>query len=308
MSFRYLKPSLALLLAATAVVLPAQDLDTVNVADQFSTGDRSALANGAAFTAADVTGSINYYTTFGGGSGTANPVLDVTVSQPTDGAGPTPAVTGNTTDGFSTSPNFALFVGDAGGGQNLVFGEENDANYFIRAAVYAEPRTVAGTAPQFERPYIAARVPSLVGTTFNTASNVDAIGGYGLYYETDTATFLAVKMHPNRVAADLSGAAAGARDAVAREVFATSAPITVGGWHIIEISCFNQQITFKLDGNTMITVTDTKYAAGQAALAYRELFTPTAPNEYQARFDYVVAGPSTAPPVPAAAGSWNLYE
>lgn len=286
--------------------LMAQDLDTTTVVDQFSTGSRSNQANGAAYTGADITGSINYYTTFEAGTATETEVLDVTIPQAVDGGGPSPAIVGNTGDSFSASPTFAVYIGDFGGGQNLIFGEENDANYYIRAAVWCEPHTIAGP-PQFERMYIAARVPSTIATVFNTTSNTDAIGGYGLYFESDTATFLAVLIHPTRTTGDLSGAAANLKDATARTVFAESAPIVAGGWHILEINCYDSLITYKVDGVELAEVTDTKYTAGQASLSYREVFTPTAPNEYQGRFDYVQAGPGVAPPPTLDAESWVLY-
>lgn len=292
-------------LAALPMAVAAQNLDTTLVVDQFSTGSRSSQPNGSAYTGADITGPINYYTTFEGGTATETEVLDVTVPQAHDGGGPTPAFPGNTGDSFSTSPNFAIYIGDFGGGQNLMFGTEASSNYFIRAAAYCEPRTVAGTPPQFERTYIAARVPALVGTTFNTASNTDAIGGYALMFESDTATFIAAKIHPDRATADLTGAQANGKDAVARTTFAESAPISAAAWHVLEINCYNSLITFKVNGTILAQVTDTKYTNGLASLSYREVFTPTAPNEYQGRFDYVVAGPAEAP---LSANAWDLYE
>ncbi len=288
----------------------AQDLDTVTVTDQFGSGSRSDQANGSAYAAPtypDITGTINYYTTYEGGTAGETPVLDVTLAtNDPDGAGPSNAIAGNTADTFSTSPNFAVFVGDGGGGQNLTFGEENDANYYVRAAVWCEPHTIA-SPPQFERIYISMRVPSLVGTTFNTISNTDAIGGYGLAFESDTATFLAVIWNPNN-AGDLTGAAASTKDATSRTVIAESAAITAGGWHILEVSAYGATITWKVDGAVLAETTDGTFPTGQASLSYREIFTPTAPNEYQSRFDYMVAGPSEAPPVPASANDWQLYQ
>lgn len=295
----------ALLATSLAVGAYAQDLETQSVVDQFSTGNRSSQANGAAYAAptyADITGSINYASTYEGGTAGEQPVLDVTVSNTTNDPATIPGVTANTADTSSTSNNKAVYVGDGGGGQNLIFGQADDANYYVRTAVYCEARASLAS-DGFERTYVVIHVP---GTTYNTTSNVDAIGGFGLCFESDTNKVQAVKFNPNN-AGDLTGAAAEARDATARTVFGETAAFTASGWHIFEISCRDNNYKFYVDGNKIADVNDLTFSTGFAALCYREVFK-TNTNEHQGRFDYLYAGPSPAAPKVNAAKDWTLFE
>jgi hypothetical protein len=282
--------------AATAAF--AQDLDTVSVADQFSAGSRTNQANGSAYSAPtypDITGTINYSSTFEGGNPVESEVLNVTVQNVTDDPATIPAITGDTGDGASVSPNFAVFVGDGGGGQNLEFGELNDANYQVNAAVYCFPRQpIVSPDPDplqgWERVYITIRCPQQPATA---GSNPDAIGGYAINFETDNGLFQAVKWNPNQ-AGNLGAAAVRNRDATARTVLGQSATaLTVPGWHKIGIKASGSTITFYVDGAQLTQVTDTTFTAGIATLSYREAFSDNA-NEYQGRFDYMTAGPAAA--------------
>ena len=287
------------LCAAAASVSVAQDLDTASVADQYSAGSRSNQANGSAYNAPtypDITGTINYSSTFEGGSATEDEVLNVTQANTTDDpAGPIPAIAGNTGDGASVSPNFAVFIGDGGGGQNLEFGELNDANYQVEAAVYCFPRQpIVSPDPDplqgWERVYITIRCPQQPAVA---GANPDAIGGYGINFETDNGLFQAVKWNPNN-AGIIGAAAVRNRDAAARTVFAQSAaPLTVPGWHKIGVKAVGSTISFFVDGAQLTQVTDATFTAGVATLSYREAFSDNA-NEYQGRFDYMTAGPAAA--------------
>jgi hypothetical protein len=297
--------SLIISLAAVGSVF-AQNLDTTNVADQFSAGSRSDQANGATWSAptyADITGSINYFSTFGAGTATSNPVLDVTAVQTQDGVTAIPAVAANTGDTSSTSNQFSLYVGDGGGGQNLQWGQITNANYYVATAFYCEQRTLAPPDADplqgWERVYVTVRCPQL-----STTSNIDAIGGYALNFETDSGKVQAVKWNPAN-AAVLTVAQVRARDAAARQVFAEQ--VLSNGWHRFEVSARNSTITFKVDGVQLAQVTDTTYAAGAPGLSYRENFTD-GQQERQGKFDYQFSGPSPVPPPVNAAKDWQIYQ
>lgn len=277
----------------------AQNLDTTSVADQFSAGSRSDQANGAAYSAPtypEITGSINYHTTFEGGTAAETPVLNVTQTQTPDGVNPIPAIAANTGDAFSTSNNMAIYVGDFGGGQNLQWGELTNANYYVAAAVWCETRA-AGV--DYERTYITVRCPVI-----STGSNMDAIGGYAINYESDTGKVQGVEWNPNN-AGTLTVAQTTARDANSRVVYGEQ--VVSNGWHRLEVAAHGSTITFKVDGVTFATANDSTYAAGVPSLSFREVFATSA-DEHQGRFDYMVSGPSQAPPVVNAAKDWQIYQ
>ena len=69
----------------------------------------------------------------------------------------------------------------------------------------------------------------------------------------------------------------------------------------MRIECLGQQITFKLDSTTLLTVTDSTHIQGQFGIGYQELFTTNA-NILGTRADNFLA---TA--LVSAVGDWQLY-
>jgi len=288
----------------------AQDLDTVSVFDQFNSGSRSDQANGLGYsspTYPGITGTINYITSFEGGNADETKVYDVTTTAVVNdiGAG-IPPVLANSGDTSSTTQNMAVYIGDGGGGQNLQFGELNDADYTLVTAMWAEPRPAPGDdtlpATGWERMYATIRIPV---DTSASGNNVDAEGGYAINFETDHAKFQAVEWNPLNAGA-LGATAVANRDAAVRTVYGESAAISVGGWHVLKISALGSDIKFYVDGVSIAEITDTTFAAGSAGLCYRERFN-TGNNERQGKFDYVGAGPTPTIPSTGVA-RWDLFE
>ena len=237
--------SIVTLALAMTTALYAQDLDTANVADQFTAGSRSDQANDSTWappTYPEITGSFNYFTTYEAGTATETPVLDVTIAQTvTDIGSAIPAISSNNADTSSTSPNMSIYVGDGGGGQNLQFGQLTNKNYYVATAFWCETRD---SGLGWERTYLTVRCPLK-----DTVSNVDAVGGYGIVFESDHGKLQAVKWNPNYATnGDLTVAAVTARDDNARILIAETAAISSPGWHTAKIAAGGSQITFGSTG------------------------------------------------------------
>jgi hypothetical protein len=293
---------------AVALAMPvmAQDLDTVTVSDTFDSGARgnetgsgtagaSASNEFAVITdTAGVTGSITYVNTWAGASAgepahAESPVINVTVANDNPDRnlpGAIEAITANAND--SVSPNSAVLIGDDGGFNGLFLGEGDDSNCFIQADVYCEDRTSEGTTV-----YEALSVALRAGhdpVVYEYSYSVDRDGSYSLTYDAQLGTVSARKWTVGNASGDIAS-----RVASTYTEFASQA--LTEGWHTFRVEGYGSQIIFSVDNVELVSVTDTEFTEGRPGLAYREASIDNA-DESQGKFDNLIAGPTTAPPLP----------
>jgi len=304
--------------AAMALVSAnAQDLDTVNVSDQFdvgtSRGNDAETGTGSfgasnvdgsdalAYSGSDATGTINYINTYSGGFSGAgdaageSPIVDVvnTGASNVDRQSTPIPLPANTRPG-ATDGNTAVIVCDDGGTNNLFFGESDDSDYFVEVDMYVWDRTaIAGD----ELGYIALRSGRNAADepdtdTFTTALTVDR----------EQAYYIAVDYHNLTVDArfslensDALGAGTGYTE------LSTPAAITEG-WHTFRIEANGTNIDFSVDGSVFHSITNATLISGRGALGHRESGVAGA-DEIASVFDNLKAGPA----VISSVDHWSLY-
>jgi hypothetical protein len=192
----------------------------------------------------------------------------------------------------ASSPRFAVEIGLSYAWDMLVFGQNTNRNYYAEVDAYCEIRD--DLAAGYDRISLGIRCnasnpssPVLDGAG-DTVPYMSS-GGYALSYETDTAQIVARKYgNSNDTAHALHRLEGYAAD------FASVA-INESGWHRFRIECQDETITFLVDGNLLISVTDPEYSRGPAGLHYRACFADNPfdlQNIHHARFDNLLAGPT----------------
>lgn len=327
---------LALALSLLAGVAGAQVFDTTTVTDNFTSGARGNDLNydtdgsgptppaassyatnttGTEYTlydGADANTPIKYINTYAanGSSGDAangeTPVVDVTVnvtmpdrSQVLDTMTNPVDITPNTRPG-AASPNNVILVGDDGGQNALIIGDEVSADYYIEVDVFCPDRS-ALAAPNFEIVQVALRACRNDPAPTGAALVVDREPSYFMYYDYQLREIRCVKALDG-----ISSAAAGGRGGagVAYDVqYGTTISSVAAGWHTFRIEANNSNVTYFLDGAQIATVADaTPIANGRAALAFRET-SVAATDEACGVFDNLKLGPTNS-----AVGSWTIYK
>lgn len=309
----YLFVAIGLLLGFCAF---AQDLDTVSVSDQFTSGARgneSAACGiqygGACVDGSDavtitntggVTGSISYVNSWAGAStgdptNGESPVRDVTAAHVhPDRNTSWAAIPANTRPG-ATSPNNAVLICDDGGHNGLYWGQEDDQNYYVEADVYCAQRTDLTTA-SYEAVGVCIRAASREGSWVDYTFNMDRSGSYALVYDEITNTIEAVTWARNTTTAAITS-----RAAESRTIHAAMTP-TANGWHTFRVEANGARIVFKVNEGTLADVIDGTYTNGYAGLVLREAGVDSA-LERPGYFDNMKSGPSSI----TAVDTWRQY-
>lgn len=323
------KFALALSMGLVASLATAQDLDTVSITDQFSTGTRgNAAGTGGGFGATNTTGTefldysgadatgtpIRYINTYAGASGGdagngESPVLAVT-----NVGNPDRSLLGNTipanTRPGATSASDVVLISDDGGINCLYFGEPNDADYFVEVDVYCyDASATAATATLNQIAGIAVRAgrdDQANGTINGGAYAIDRQPSFALVYDYHGRDVYAIQTRGNGTSADALNVAGGAGVFYA-SLYGTITDLAEG-WHTFRIEADGANVAFLVDGSVIgSTSTDgATVTAGRAALSYREGGVASA-SERAGTFDNLKAGPFTFVP-PSSVSQWTMFE
>lgn len=314
----------AALLAGIAV---AQDLDTVSITDQFTTGARgNETGTGGGFGASNTTGTefldysgadatgtpIRYINTYAGASGAGDaggesPVLAVTGVGNPDRSLIANTIPANTRPGATSASN-VIQVSDDGGINCLYFGEPNDADYFVEVDIYcydASAITPSATIGQIAG--IAARAgrDDEDNATINGgAYAIDREPSFALVYDYHGRDVYAIQTRGTGTSGDALNVAGGAGVFYA-VLYGTSLDIAEG-WHTFRIEADGATVNFLVDG-VQIGTTSTDGATvtnGRPALSYREGGVVSA-SERAGTFDNLKAGPFS---LPASVSEWTAFE
>lgn len=295
---------------AFASVAMAQDLDSTSITDQFNVGARgNETGTGGSYGASNTLGTefsdysgadssggpISYINTYAGASsGDAvhgeSPVLDVTNVGNPDRALLGNIISPNSRPG-ATDGGTVVLLSDDGGTNCLIFGENDDANYYVEADVYCYDQSgIVGDSWAF----VAARAcrDEDNATIWSGAFTVDREASYLLAYDYTTLTVGAYVI-PN----DCAGFASGPGTAVPAPV---GTQVVTEGWHTLRVEADSTTITYSVDGTQIAQITDVEIANGRGALGFRETGVTSA-SERAGTFDNLKAGPVSA------VGEWNLY-
>ncbi|NUP90897.1 MAG: hypothetical protein HUU25_13945 [Candidatus Sumerlaeia bacterium] len=312
-----LRPAFCFSLAAIAALsVSAQDLDTTYVSDEFTSGSRgnalgtgptfnNSLTDGTEFLAITntdgVTGTINYINIFAGATGgeVESPVYNVTVAQDNQDRTLPGAIEAIVASG-GADPG-AVLVGDDGGTNGLLFGENDDANYFVEAAVYCYNRTTPGP-PGYETHSVmfrGARDGEGLLSGGGGSYTMDRVAGsFAITWDAQLGTVFARRWNGSTTTADITNRVA--------TTFTDFGSTTLAeGWHTFRIEGYGSVITFTVDGSELASVIDSTFPNGRAGLIYREASVVSA-DETQAYFDNMRAGPAT-PPTVTSVEQFELY-
>jgi hypothetical protein len=301
----------------------AQKFDVTTVTDQLTTGKRgnetgtggsfgASKTDGtefAAYSGSDATGTpIQYCNAYAGassgdGANGESPTQDVaTIKQP-DYNTPFSSLTQPITVPANTRPTASsttsvLTISDDGGQNTLIIGDETSSNYYAQVDFYAIDRSANPT--EYEAAYLAIRSCRNGAALTGGGYVIDREPCYALWYDYNLKQVKAVRYQAGTSTAAISG-----RTGVAQQYGSTVTAVTTA-WHTFRIEAINSAITFKLDGTTIASVTDTSVATGRIALGYRAGGSgPPGANESAAVFDNFRAGPTTTPS--SAVGDWQLF-
>ncbi|HOJ60014.1 MAG TPA: carboxypeptidase-like regulatory domain-containing protein [bacterium] len=243
-------------------------------------------------------------------AGNVRPIIDVTqdktypVSFP-DAAGGEAVLYGipeNPLPG-ATSPRFALEVGSSYSWDMLAFGQNTDRNYYVEVDAYCDVRWDLNPG-SFDRVSVGIHCsfadPGKIALDAYSDTNLNrSSGGYALSYESDTGDITARKYAPANDKAHVLKRLEG------YAVEYGKVTLNESGWHRLRVEFLNDTITFKVDGQTIATATDTEYPFGPAGLHYRACFTDALSDLVMmnhARFDNLKAGPTG----PVGVDDWML--
>ncbi|MFH0793020.1 MAG: hypothetical protein V2A74_03195, partial [bacterium] len=295
----------ALLIAGATSLAVAQNLGITAITDQFTVGNRGSNAVGtgpggsggttidpntefADYSGVDATGTpIRYINAYAGASAgdAANgesPVQNVSTIQQPDRTILFSALTqpitvpANTRPG-ATSASDVITVGDDGGQNTLIFGDQTSTDYFAQVDFFAIDRSA--NPAEYEAAYLAIRSCRDGAALTGSAFVIDREPCYALWYDYNLKQVQAV-----RYAAGGTSANVVARTGVAQQYGSTVTGITTA-WHTFRIEATGTTITFKLDGTTIASVTDSNVANGRAALGYRSGGGILGANESAGVFD-----------------------
>ena len=173
-----------------------------------------------------------------------------------------------------TGDGYILLVHDPSGGyESTRVGNPTDTDYYVQCDIYCTYRPELAS-DGFERCGIFLRDNGNGGFE-GTSGN----GGYcyALCWDSDTGRFWCMK----------------SVDGVITDLSPTPIYDTTTGWRTFRIEAQGNQLTFKVDGATLLSVTDTTYTQGQCGIGYHEYFT-TNSNMIGTRADNFIA--DTLPP------------
>jgi hypothetical protein len=181
---------------------------------------------------------------------------------------------------------FVLTVRDPSGGIDTTrIGDLEDADYFVQADIYCDFRPEL-IADGFERVGIFARDDGngiFCGT--NTAGTIRG-NNYSLTWDSHTGRVQCLRT--------VDGTPV---DLLATPVFETGT-----GWRHFRIECVGAEISFRLNGNLLLSVTDTARASGQFGIGYQEQFANNA-NIRGTRADNFLADRVSN----ASVGDWSAF-
>lgn len=310
----------------------AQNLDSVTVSDQFTSGTRGNEASacygpeapyyGATCedgsdavnitNANGATGTIGFINTWAGAStgDAANgetPVVNITndYKQPDRALAIAESIPQNTRPG-ATSPTMAVIISDDGGHNGLYWGEADNSSYYVQADVYCEDRTGDGISTGYEVAAVAIRCASRNGGWTDYTFNVDRSGSYAIVHDRILNTIEALKYTDGNSVTEVTS-----RAASSKTVFATQSNVTEG-WHTFKIAADGDQVKFYVNEVAIAEVRDASYESGYPGLFYREN-SVASEQEHPAIFDNMISGPYTVPvpDTPTASSSverWELFE
>ena len=154
---------------------------------------------------------------------------------------------------------YALRVRDASGGIDTTrIGSASDADYFVQAHIYCDFRAIPGESG-FERVGIFARD--------NGNGMFEGISGGGVQGANYALTW-----------DSLDGRVQCLRTVAGVPVDLLPTPQYRFGtqWRLFRLEAVGTQITFKMDGETLLSVTDATHAAGPGGIGYHEYFVNNA--------------------------------
>ena len=309
---------------AAASAAFAQNLDTTTITDQLNFGSRgNNTTTGAAGQTLTATGA--EAVTYSGADSTGNPVYinayaGASIGDPANLESPvlsqvggswlspdynlthTQTLVANNRPG-ATDGSKVLFIGDDGGQNTFLVGNPASANYYFKCDVLQIDNS-ANLATQRQVALVGIR-GGRDGAPTGGAYIIDRDGAYGFIVDYQKLNIRAVKF--------LSGTTTANEDTenAAFTVYATtSAP---AGWYTVEVRAAGSAIVWVVNGTQVASQTDSTFTNGRAGVEFRangangSLTKPSSALELGAFVDNIVAGPYTAPPVPAAANDWQLF-
>lgn len=181
-----------------------------------------------------------------------------TPSAPSDGDGKVLFVTDATNGGTGTS-------------ESVTVGKPGHRNYYVQSDMYFayEPSYLVGS--DYERYGIFLRDDCFAGldTTYEGAGNC-----YALTWDSDDGRFRAGKL----------------MDGTWTDFFSTAQYIQASGWHTLRIEARENEIKYFLDGNLLLTATDTTFPCGTCGVAYSwHTYSSSYPGTRGACFDNLIA-------------------
>lgn len=152
----------------------------------------------------------------------------------------------------------------AGGSDTASLGKATDTNYVVSADIYCDYRPSLAS-DGYERVGIFARD---IGGNFENSVTGALGNNYFMSWDSDDGHFRCAKTN----------------NGVITNFFTTKRYLPTTAWRRMSIEVVNSTITYKLDGITQITVTDTDFPTGKFGIGYRENFK-TNSNQRGARAD-----------------------